>query len=100
MFPFLLTVCPEQGEIIAHWTSSWRQAKLLFYIYAQKRPPLTFSMDSLRIKIPVDIIQGAKISSVVNSTRGEQLVSINQLISKELFERINNSIPQVLKLVL
>lgn len=57
-------------------------------------------MDSLRIKIPVDIIQGAKISSVVNSTRGEQLVSINRLISKELFERINNSIPQVLKLVL
>lgn len=71
------------------------------YIYAQRRPLLRLSIDSLRIKIPIDIIQGAKISSVINSTRGAlNLAGINQLISKELFERITSNIPQVHKIVL
>lgn len=72
------------------------------YIYAQRRLPLRLSMYSLRIKMPIDIIQVAKISYVISSTAGRalNLVGIKQKISKELFERITSNIAQALQIVL
>lgn len=67
----------EQEEIIAHWIRNGDK-QYFPYIYAQRRTPLRLPIDSLRIKIPIDIVQGAQISSVINSTRGAlNLAGIN-----------------------